>query len=543
MERKKKPSNDLFFCLETRHWQDRHFVLCGDLLEWFVSSEAPSPQKAISISARTSVTVEDGSNGSNSDASTADGFEFTIVHKPVGKSWKLRAKTERARKIWIRALSLAGAQVPPEFAADEAEAAEYRALTSEYLNELNHQSDRQAAPGAGAAAAAAERQRIEAEVAREDGVTVDSGRRETRMQRSLTSLLINSNAGKSLQQSGRESKAAAVLPFACSHCQPAVRYPTQMQLDAHVRSVHTSHGEVSPSPQPTPATAPIAPQPQKSPSGNQIAPRPLSPQPVPASPQPQPQQQAKPAAVPSSVSSQQAKPAPAAAATVQPQQQQKPAVVQQQASGHVPASPARPQSPGVAATPASPARPTSPRPVPAVPSGRPQPQPPRPVSSTTIPVPSATAPAPPRPQSPPAKSLVQQQPPAVLTLSPEPDDSDREVPPAPDTPPPSTPPLQPPSTPGSVRYDANGVAIMKVPQRFAGAMSQRGPPQSPGRLAGAPVPRGALNVFAVDSTPLPEPSEPPPPPPSEPPSARDALLTSNVNYGLPMADDDFERSE
>jgi hypothetical protein len=507
--------------------------LCGDLLEWFMSSEAPSPQKAISISARTIVTVEnDPQNGnSNADASTADGFEFTILHKPAGKSWKLRAKTERARRIWIRALSLAGAEVPPEFAADEAETAEYRALTSEYLNELNHQSERQAAAGPGAAAAAVERQRLEAEVEREDGVKVDSGRRETRMQRSLTSLLINSNAGKTLQQSGRESKAAAVLPFACSHCQPAVRYPTQMQLDAHVRSVHSSHGEVSSS-QPTAAAA--APQPQKTLSGNQIAPRPSSPQPVPVSPQQAPQQQRQPTAQAAQPTQPQAKPVATQPAPqqAQPQQQAKPAT-------QVAASPARPQSPGV--TPASPARPISPRPVGAVASGRPQPQPPRPVSSTTIPVPSATAPAPPRPHSPPAR----QQPPAVLTLSPEPEDSDREVPPAPDTPPPSTPPLQPPSTPGSVRYDANGVPIMKVPQRFAGAMSQRGPPQSPGRLAGAPVPRGALTVFAVDDVPLPEPSEPPPPspPPSEPPSARDALLTSNVNYGLPAADDDFERSD
>jgi hypothetical protein len=497
-----------------------------------MSSEAPSPQKAISISSRTVVTVEDSGNANNGDASTADGFEFTIDHKPVGKSWKLRAKTDRARRIWIRALSLAGAQVPPEFAADDAEAAEYRALTSEYLTELNNQSERGTSPGHNAVSLA-ERQRIEAEVEREDGVKLDSGRRETRMQRSLTSLLINSHAGKSLQQSGRESKAAAVLPFACANCQPAARFPTQMQLDAHIRSVHTAQGEQ----QKQPLKSPSSPRLQQTTQATTTT--------TAAATQVQPTRPLSPGPATAAMPTRPVSPGPAAAVAPSPARPLSPGPP----ATAVAQSPARPLSPGpTRAMPASPARASSSRPVPATPT-RPlspatrqsQPAQARPVSSTALPVPASTAPAPPRPQTPPAPTA-----PPLLTMSPDPSDfSDRDVPPAPDSPPPKTPPLQPPSTPGSIRYDANGVAVMKVPQRFVGAMSARGPPQSPGRLAGAPVPRGALNIFAVDDVPLPEPSEPPPPspPPSEPSSTRERLLTSNVNYGLPMADDDFERSD
>ncbi len=500
------------------HWQERHFVLCGDLLEWFVSADAPTPQRALSISRQTVCSVPAGA--SDGEVGDEGPFAFVVEHAPAHKAWTLRAKTARARRLWLRALSLAGADVPPDFAASDAEKLEYRQLTSEFLLSLNAPADASSSssapsqPALPSAAAAAASREVELQVEREDGVKLESGARQTRMQRSLTSLLINSPAGQTLQQAGRESKTAAVLPFACQACTPPARYPTQMQLDAHIRTHHMAAGDATlASPRAAPTVAfdvpksPPRDMPVSSPRDVPVSP----PRDVPASPR-------APVATPA----QQPQP--------EPQQPQQP--------------PAQPQTPQRA-----PVQPQQPPTQPQAPQRTPSRAAPH--ANLTLPLPAATAPPPPRPQSPPAP---------LITPAPPLSERDDEAPPAiPDEPvpvgsrEPSPAPIdKPPASPsgaGSARYDARGSgSVLKVPQRFS--QPSRPPPARSAlpatparRIAPAPVSRRmpvtpAAAAPPLDEVPLPAPSdEPPPSPPADEHEHVRALVLSNVNYGLPEPDE------
>jgi hypothetical protein len=506
------------------HWQVRHFVLCGDLFEWFVSTDAPAPQRSLSISRQTTCTVDP-----DDPASAELGFPFNLHHARADKTWKLRAKTERARRLWLRALSLAGADVPPEFAASDAEAVEYRQLTTEYLQSLDDSGaastratsltlTTDAAPNdappppIATSVSARDVRAIEIEVERDDGVKLVSGARHTRLNRTLTTLLVNPAARSTQTTSTLQVPAAtqttpSAAPTAVQTTPTAVPAAVQTTaplataqqkpptaLDAQLNALLAGLPEGPAMSQqeldaflanPTAALAPkstvdddlnalLAGLPEGPSMSAAEVDAFLRGEPVVVvAPQTQPQQTpSSPRQVPSSPP-RQAVPEQQAAPQRQPSrapQQQQPILRQ----------PARMQAAPLS-HPSSPARPTSP----------------------------------PRPMSPPV---------AAMPTTPLPDPV-RNPSPAPEVsaPAPSTGP------------------VLKVPQRFAGAGASRR--AAPARLP--VVERGPPTAALRGAPPAPVAAtmEPPPAPLEEPPAPapqQRALMLSNVNYGLPEPDEGWE---
>jgi hypothetical protein len=511
------------------HWQVRHFVLCGDLFEWFVSTDAPAPQRSLSISRQTTCTVDP-----DDPASAELGFPFNLHHARAEKTWKLRAKTDRARRLWLRALSLAGADVPPEFAASDAEAVEYRQLTTEYLQSLDDSGaastrgtsltlTTDAAPNdappppIATSVSAKDVRAIEIEVERDDGVKLVSGARHTRLNRTLTTLLVNPTPRSAQPTSTLQVPAAA--PTAA----PAVA-------------------------QAPPTVAPAA-------------------------------AQAAPTAAPAAV---QTKPTSAPAAAAQATAQKPPTALDAQLNAllvGLPEGPAMSQQ-ELDAFLANPMAALAPKPtvdddlnallagLPEGPSmsaaevdaflrGEPvvvvapqtQPQHNKPSSPRQVPSSPARQAVPEQqaaPQRQPNRAPQQQQPilrqPARMQAAPlsHPSSPPRPTsPPRPMSPPVAAMPTTPLSDPTSHAPEVSAPApstgpVLKVPQRFAGAGASRR--AAPARLP--VVERGPPTAAPRGAPPAPAPLEEPPAPAPAP--QQRALMLSNVNYGLPEPDEGWE---